>query len=144
MILDNIIAIKSEDLNDDLPSWKWLQCLIKTLGEDGMSSEESSVDNSVTNVLQVKSMDWQRNIKKELEIVDLQQIIDKDIFSLQGSRPLPRKYALDNPVTSQDMVMGLPKALYNSLWMSELNERQCYNHVQLQVLSGYSGRIAAL
>ena len=44
MILNNIIAIKSEDLDDDLPSWKWLQHLIKTLGEDGMSSEESSVE----------------------------------------------------------------------------------------------------
>ena len=124
MILDNIITIKSEDLNDNLPSWKWLQHLIKTLGEDGMSSEESSVENSVTNVLRVKNMDWQRNIKKELEIVDLQRIIDKDIFSPQGSRPLPRKHAPDNPVTSRDPIMGLPKVLYNGLWMLELNERQ--------------------
>jgi len=124
MVLDNIIAIKSEDLNDDLPSWKWLQRLIKTLGEDGMSSEESSVENSVTNVLRVKNMDWRRNIEKELEIVDLQRIIDKDIFSPQGSRPLPRKRAPDNPVTSRDPVMGLPKVLYDGLWMLELNERQ--------------------
>ena len=51
MILNNIIAIKSEDLDDNLPSWKWLQHLIKTLGEDGMSSEESSVENCVMNVL---------------------------------------------------------------------------------------------
>ena len=119
MILNNIIAIKSEDLDDDLPSWKWLQCLIKTLGEDGMSSEESSVENSVMNILRVKNMDWWRNIEKELEIIDLQQVIDKDIFSPQGSRPLPRKHAPDNPVTSRDLVMGLPKALYDSLWMSE-------------------------
>ena len=69
-------------------------------------------------------MDWRRNIEKELEIVDLQWIIDKDIFSPQGSRPLPRKRAPDNPVTSRDPVMGLPKALYDGLWMSELNERQ--------------------
>ena len=100
MILNNIIAIKSEDLDDNLPSWKWLQRLIKTLGEDGMSSEESSVENSVTNILRVKNMDWRRNIEKELEIIDLQRVIDKDIFSLQGSRPLPRKCAPDNPVTS--------------------------------------------
>jgi len=76
-----------------------------------MSSEEGSVENSVMNVLQVKNMDWQRNIKKELEIIDLQWVIDKDIFSPQDSRPLPRKCALDNPVTSQDPVMGLPKAV---------------------------------
>ena len=123
MILNNIITIKSEDLDDNLPSWKWLQHLIKTLGEDGMSSEESSVENGVTNILQVKNMDWRRNIKKELEIIDLQRVIDKDIFSPQGSRPLPRKHALDNPVMSRDPGMGLPKALYNGLWMSELNEQ---------------------
>ena len=122
MILNNIIAIKSEDLDDNLPSWKWLQHLIKTLGEDGMSSEESSVENCVMNVLRVKNMDWWRNIKKELEIIDLQWVIDKDIFSLQGSRPLPRKCAPDNPVMSWDLVIGLPKALYDGLWMSELNE----------------------
>jgi len=28
----------------------------------------------------VKNMDWWRNIKKELEIIDLQRVIDKDIF----------------------------------------------------------------
>ena len=124
MVLNHIIAIKSEDLNDDLPSWKWLQHLIKTLGEDGMSSEESSVENSVMSILRVKNMNWQRNIEKELEIIDLQWVIDKDIFSPQGSRPLPRKCALDNPVTSQDLVVGLPKVLYDGLWMSELNGQQ--------------------
>jgi len=67
-------------------------------------------------------MDWRRNIEKELEIIDLQRVIDKDIFFPQGSRPLPRKRAPDNPVTSRDPVMGLPKVLYDSLWMSELNE----------------------
>ena len=66
-------------------------------------------------------MNWQRNIKKELEIIDLQQVIDKDIFSPQGLRPLPRKCAPDNPVTSWDPIVGLPKVLYDSLWMSELN-----------------------
>ena len=71
MVLNHIITIKSEDLDDDLPSWKWLQHLIKTLGEDGMSSEESSVENSVMNVLWVKNMNWRRNIEKELEIIDL-------------------------------------------------------------------------
>ena len=30
---------------------------------------------------------------------------------------------ISTPVTSRDLVMGLPKALYNSLWMSELNEQ---------------------
>ncbi|KAI5992984.1 hypothetical protein EDD15DRAFT_2136482, partial [Pisolithus albus] len=60
--------------------WQWLQRLINSLGEHGMSSEESSVENGIENVLRVKRMEWQRNIDKELDIIDLQRILDKDIF----------------------------------------------------------------
>ncbi|KAI6039483.1 hypothetical protein EDC04DRAFT_3007882 [Pisolithus marmoratus] len=51
LILDHITALKSDTYDDDLPSWQWLGCLIKTLGEHGMSSEESAVENGVENVL---------------------------------------------------------------------------------------------
>ncbi|KAI5981631.1 hypothetical protein EDD15DRAFT_2147576, partial [Pisolithus albus] len=60
--------------------WKWLQRLIITLGDHGMSSEESSVENGIENVLRVKKMEWRKNIDQELEIIDLQRILDKDIF----------------------------------------------------------------
>ncbi|KAI5996399.1 hypothetical protein EDD15DRAFT_2131072, partial [Pisolithus albus] len=79
-ILDHIVATKSEVPDDDLRSWQWLQHLINSLGEHGMSSEESSVENGIENVLQVKRMEWRRNIDKELDIIDLQRILDKDIF----------------------------------------------------------------
>ncbi|KAI5994984.1 hypothetical protein EDD15DRAFT_2140157, partial [Pisolithus albus] len=74
------IGIPCSPHDDDLRSWKWLQRLINTLGEHGMSSEESSVENGTENVLQVKKLEWRKNIDKELEIVDLQHILDKDIF----------------------------------------------------------------
>ncbi|KAI5992126.1 hypothetical protein EDD15DRAFT_2124318, partial [Pisolithus albus] len=79
-ILDHIVATKSEVPDDDLRSWQWLQRLINSLGEHGMSSEESSVENGIENVLRVKRMEWRRNIDKELDIIDLQRILDKDIF----------------------------------------------------------------
>ncbi|KAI6103699.1 hypothetical protein EDD16DRAFT_1525035 [Pisolithus croceorrhizus] len=104
--------------------WQWLQCLIKSLGEHGMSSEESSVENGIENVLQVKKMEWQKNIDKELEIIDLQQILNKDIFCLQGAKPLPRKHAPDNPTSSQAPVTALPMALYNEEWILQLTEHQ--------------------
>ncbi|KAI5996701.1 hypothetical protein EDD15DRAFT_2123052, partial [Pisolithus albus] len=78
---NHIVVMKSEAPDDDdLRSWKWLQRLINTLGEHGMSSEESSVENGIENVLRVKKLEWRKNIDKELEIVDLQRILDKDIF----------------------------------------------------------------
>ncbi|KAF8120035.1 hypothetical protein EV363DRAFT_1084675, partial [Boletus edulis] len=66
--------------DDDLPVWQWLQSLIRLLGEHGMSSEESSVENGVENVLHVKKMDWRRNIDRELDIIDLQRLVDEDLF----------------------------------------------------------------
>ncbi|KAI6095456.1 hypothetical protein F5141DRAFT_1068368 [Pisolithus sp. B1] len=123
-VLDRIVAMKSETSDDDLGSWKWLQRLINTLGEHSMSSEESSVENGIENVLRVKKLEWQRNIDKELEIVDLQHVLDKDIFCSQGSKPLPRKHAPDNLISSQAPVVGLPMALYDDTWILQLTERQ--------------------
>ncbi|KAI6099358.1 hypothetical protein EV401DRAFT_1894913 [Pisolithus croceorrhizus] len=115
--------MKSETSDDDLGSWKWLQRLINTLGEHSMSSEESSVENGIENVLRVKKLEWRRNIDKELEIVDLQRVLDKDIFCSQGSKPLPRKRAPDNPISSRVPVVGLPMALYDDTWILQLTER---------------------
>ncbi|KAI6033753.1 hypothetical protein PISMIDRAFT_111319, partial [Pisolithus microcarpus 441] len=71
-----------------------------------------------------KKLEWRKNIDKELEIVDLQRVLDKDIFCSQGSKPLPRKHAPDNPMSSRIPVIGLPMALYNNTWISRLTERQ--------------------
>ncbi|KAI5990697.1 hypothetical protein EDC04DRAFT_2911880 [Pisolithus marmoratus] len=124
LILDHIAALKSDTYDDDLPSWQWLGRLIKTLGEHGMSSEESAVENGVENVLRVKTMSWRRNIDRELEIVDLQRTVDIDIFSPQGSRPLRRIHATENPTTKRDAVKGLPLALYDGAWIAGLTECQ--------------------
>ncbi|KAI6094913.1 hypothetical protein F5141DRAFT_1068943 [Pisolithus sp. B1] len=97
-VLDCIITTKSEVPDDDLCSWQWLQCLINSLGEHGMSSEESSVENGIENVLRVKKMEWQKNVNKELEIIDLQWILNKDIFCSQGTKPLPRKGSLEGAI----------------------------------------------
>ncbi|KAI6159045.1 hypothetical protein EDD17DRAFT_1762978 [Pisolithus thermaeus] len=124
MVLDEMVKSKSEVQDDDLQSWKWLQSLIKTLGEHGMSSKESSVENGVENVLRVKNMPWRRNIDRELEIVDFQCLLDTDIFSPQGSKPLTRKCSPDNPSTTCDVVKALPLALYDGAWFAQLTERQ--------------------
>ncbi|KAI6118308.1 hypothetical protein F5141DRAFT_1212206 [Pisolithus sp. B1] len=124
MVLDEMVKSKSEAQDDDLQSWKWLRSLIKTLGEHGMSSEESSVENGVENVLHVKNMPWRRNIDQELEIVDFQHLLDTDIFSPQGSKPLTHKCSPDNPSTTHDAVKALPLALYDGAWFAQLTECQ--------------------
>ncbi|KAI6131098.1 hypothetical protein EDD16DRAFT_1515258 [Pisolithus croceorrhizus] len=124
MVLDKMVKLKSEVQDDDLQSWKWLQGLIKMLGEHCMSSEESSVENRVENVLHVKNMPWHRNIDQELEIVDFQCVLDTDIFSPQGSKPLTHKHSPDNPLTTRNVVKALPLALYDGAWFVQLTKCQ--------------------
>ncbi|KAG1849478.1 hypothetical protein F4604DRAFT_1491249, partial [Suillus subluteus] len=72
---------KNADENEeDLPAWKWLQQLVGTLGEGGMSPEESDIENDIETVLRVKNMTWRRAIERELDIIDQQRIVDVDIF----------------------------------------------------------------
>ncbi|KAF9220084.1 hypothetical protein BS17DRAFT_769621 [Gyrodon lividus] len=114
VVLDHIVALKSKVPEDTLPSWKWLQSLIKTLGEHGMSSKESKVENGVESIPHVKNIKWQRNIDWELEIVDLQH----------GSRPLTRRHGPNNPTSSRAVVKGLPQTMYDGAWIAQLTECQ--------------------
>ncbi|KAI6112651.1 hypothetical protein F5141DRAFT_1063049 [Pisolithus sp. B1] len=70
-VLDYVVQLRTEVSDDDLTAWKWLQHLVKTLGEQGMSSEESAVENEIEQVLHVKRMEWQRCIDCELDIIDV-------------------------------------------------------------------------
>ncbi|KAG1901558.1 uncharacterized protein F5891DRAFT_931587, partial [Suillus fuscotomentosus] len=70
----------TDDKEEDLPAWQWLQQLVKTLGECGMSSEESDLENDIETVLRVKNMVWCRAVERELDIVDHQRLADDNIF----------------------------------------------------------------
>ncbi|KAG1728486.1 uncharacterized protein EDB91DRAFT_1022394, partial [Suillus paluster] len=79
-VLDHLVKYKTDENEEDLPAWQWLQQLVGTLGEDSMSSEESDVENDIEMVLRVKNMTWRRAIEWELDIIDHQRIMDDDIF----------------------------------------------------------------
>jgi hypothetical protein len=48
----------ANETEEDFSAWWWLQQLVKTLGEGGMSLEESDVENDIETVLCVKNMVW--------------------------------------------------------------------------------------
>ncbi|KAG1744648.1 uncharacterized protein EDB91DRAFT_1015312, partial [Suillus paluster] len=75
-----LVKYKTDENEEDLPAWQWLQQLVGTLGEDSMSLEESDVENDIETVLHVKNMTWCHAIKWELDIIDHQRIVDDDIF----------------------------------------------------------------
>jgi hypothetical protein len=120
-VLDHTVNLKTADNEDDLPAWQWLQCLVSTLGEGRMSSEESDSENMMESVLWVKNMEWRRCVSAELDIVDRQRVFDADIFAPQGSKPVKRIRASANPLSCRDAVEGLLLALYDPAWLEGLN-----------------------
>ncbi|KAG2034926.1 hypothetical protein BDR03DRAFT_984002 [Suillus americanus] len=123
-VLEQVIELKKDGEDDYLPAWKWLQKLVKMLGDRGMSSEESDIENNVECVLWVKNMAWCRGIERELNIIDNQRVLGDEIFVPQGSKPMKRICALGNSMTVWNPVTGLPKALYNGRWFYGLTGGQ--------------------
>ncbi|KAG8219501.1 hypothetical protein J3R82DRAFT_447 [Butyriboletus roseoflavus] len=119
-ILDHTVTLKTTDNDDNVPAWEWH--LISTLGEHGMSSKKSDVENEMESVLRVKNMAWQHCVSTELDIVDFQQTLNTDIFASQGSKPVKRICASTNPLSCRDVVGGLPLALYDSVWLEGLTQ----------------------
>jgi hypothetical protein len=123
-VLDHLVKYKTDKNEEDLPAWQWLQKLVMTLGDTGMSSEESDVENDIETVLHVKNMTWRRAIERELDIIDHQRMVDDDIFAPQGLKPMKWIRSSGNPKTSRTEMDGLPKALYNEEWLAGLTKRQ--------------------
>jgi hypothetical protein len=118
--LRRIRTLKSKIEKGETPDksvvWKWLHDMIETLGCDGMSSEESSVEDEINMVYKVKAMPWRRDIDEELKIIDSERIRDPSIFGRQGSRPAKRHRAVQDLVSKCEPVEGLPRAFYDDDW----------------------------
>jgi hypothetical protein len=106
---------------DDLPLWEWLQSVLQNLGSDGMSSEESGVEG-IETVYRVKILEWRRNMERELDIVDKQRLLDSDLFSPRGSKPVTRIRSPDNVASSRGPVPGLPRSFYDKKWLDRQSD----------------------
>lgn len=108
----------SETANtDEEMVWEWLGNVIKTLGHDGMSSEESDIEEDIEVVLRVKKMPWRRDINKELHLIDSARLHAPKKFGAQGSKPMRRYRGSDNQVTNRAVVQGLPSTFYDGEWL---------------------------
>ena len=56
--------------------------------------------------------------------MDVEHIIDNDIFSYHGAKPVKRMHAADNPVSLRSAVRGLPMDLYDGAWLTGLTQRE--------------------
>jgi len=101
--------------------WEWLKEVILRLGIDGMSSEESDVDQNAVGVevaiYRVKILAWRRKMDDELALIDqARKYAVKN--GPRGTRPVDRRRSNINAASSRSPVPGLPEALYDSNWLS--------------------------
>lgn len=117
------------DPHDDLAFWRWALKVIERLGADGMSSDESCVDQNVTNdrTYRVKIVVWRKRMEDFLKIIDECRYAGNGIFSLRGStgsrriRP-PADVPETWPRSKRPPVECLPYVFYNEDWFSEVDE----------------------
>ncbi|OBZ69945.1 hypothetical protein A0H81_10365 [Grifola frondosa] len=130
-IIGSVLTAKKKEEADDVYIWEWLSSVLELLGEDGMSSEESGIEDIVNTVYRVKIMVWRRDIDRELQIIDRQRMIGTQAFSAQGSKPVPRIRSKTNPISDRAPVRGLPRAFYDDEWFQQQDED--YRSVTLTV-----------
>jgi hypothetical protein len=119
-----MLSIKAAEKAQDVEIWKWLRELMNRLGEDGMSSEESGVEdgpNGPHNVYRVKKLKWRRDIEQELSIIDKLRF-KSGIFTERGAQPVTRIRTDNNPTSDRDAPKGWPRSLYDSNWFNEKDE----------------------
>jgi hypothetical protein len=106
--------------------WVWLSKVLRELGHDGMSSDESELDDEVEVILKVKELPWRREMSRELDFIDKQRGCGG--FSKRGSAPMRRRRGQGEPST-RSPVTGLPAVLYDRQWL----QGECPPEVEMKV-----------
>jgi len=88
--------MKKDAEEDDANIWRWLADILEWLGADGMSSDESGMEDEIEIIYHMKVMPWRRDLETELRIIDNQRLVDTDIFAPRGSKPVKRRWGIGN------------------------------------------------
>ncbi|KJA18369.1 hypothetical protein HYPSUDRAFT_57199 [Hypholoma sublateritium FD-334 SS-4] len=108
---------------EDIALWKWLALLLEKLGKDGMSSEESEVEEgSARGVYYVKKLPWRRSdTTKHVRFIDKQREIANGLYSRRGNAPVPRiiNHTNKGGVSRRPAPPGRPRAIYEEEWLQK-------------------------
>ena len=122
-VIQNQIKACKDKGSSDLVAWEWLLYVITTLGNNGMSDDESDAeDGSYIYCFRTKKMPWRRDITKELRVIDSQLLENRKID--RNARTIPRKRGASAPTSTRDPVHYLPRAFYDDQWYNSLPEHQ--------------------
>lgn len=120
-IVNYIIQLRADDEESDVAIWKWLRELLTNLGSDGMSSDDSDVDDErYRNIYRVTFVTWRRHeIAGYMEYIDMQRYEGDHDFSEQGADPRPRVRGPQGMSSGRKPPKRLPRSLYDDDWFEE-------------------------
>jgi hypothetical protein len=126
-----MIELKQEDNAEDLEVWEFLHDVLQTLGEDGMSSDESDIDTRTgTEVYYNKKMPWRRDVAREMKIIDGERSKDRQIKSRRGAKEVVRIKNGAKGDTRRSAPKGRPKSFYDKDWLRAQSKK---NHRALEI-----------
>ncbi|KAG6372665.1 hypothetical protein JVT61DRAFT_7421 [Boletus reticuloceps] len=99
------------DINKDTCAWRFLYSVVRTLGSDGMSSDESGEDD-MEPIFFTSLMPWRRDMAKELRIIDTTR-------SPTTKGVKAAKCIKSTNVMSRTPVKGLPTQFYEPVWLAQ-------------------------
>ncbi|KAG8219713.1 hypothetical protein J3R82DRAFT_675 [Butyriboletus roseoflavus] len=101
--------------NEDACAWRFLHDIVKMLGTDGMSSEESGEDD-MESVFFTSVMPWQRDIARELRLINAKSCSLGSGMPSKGAKAA--KHIKSTNVMLRKLVKALPPQLYNPEWLA--------------------------
>lgn len=114
---------KEQEHAPDVKNWKWLQSVLVTLGEDGMSSEDSDTDGHIEVIYRQRIMYWRRDIEEELRLIDQEHRRLGQTQSRRGAKLAPRRRGIGNQRSDRDPVKKLPLCFYDEKWISSKSDK---------------------
>jgi hypothetical protein len=117
--------------------WKRMLKIVKTLGKEGMSSDESDIEERTNRpVYRVRVMLWRRDLDNLMDAIDNARFKPGSGYSKKGSKPTPRirddrrlawshdvhAMAAGIKLSSRDPVYSLPRDYYNDRWFKSMSK----------------------
>jgi hypothetical protein len=119
-----MIMVKKKNGDSDVAIWEWLKTLLKTLGDEGMSSDDSDIDDRTqTEILHVRKLPWRRSLDKELDIIDSQRRDDQELFTKKGSKPVTRLRHMKELTSRRNAPTEKPKNIFEKSWLKKQQDQ---------------------
>lgn len=100
-------------------TWETLYSVAKTLRHDGMSDEESDVDDDGRRVKRVGIVKCRRRMVQELTTIDKVRETHPEFFVHARAR-VPQVRSGDRKITGQNGFTGRPQSFYEQSWLNSL------------------------